>query len=65
LWDGRARPRPPAGDRVALYLQNIPHFQIAMLAAWKACTIVVPINVMNREREMTLLLADSEPRAWS
>lgn len=22
-----------AGDRVALYLQNIPHFQIAILAA--------------------------------
>ncbi len=52
-----------AGDRVALYLQNTPYFLIGMLAAWKAGAIVVPVNPMNREREVGLLLADSTPTA--
>lgn len=51
------------GERVALYLQNVPAFLIAMLAAWKAGAIAVPVNPMNREREIGLLLADSTPRA--
>ncbi|MDT4842180.1 Long-chain-fatty-acid--CoA ligase [compost metagenome] len=49
------------GERVAIQLQNMPHFHIAMLGAWKAGGIVVPINVMNRERELALLLDDVEP----
>jgi len=52
-----------AGDRVALYLQNTPYFVIGMLGAWKAGAIVVPINPMNRERELSLLLGDSRPSA--
>ena len=52
-----------AGDRVALYLQNTPYFLIGMLAAWKAGAIVVPVNPMNREREVGLLLANSTPTA--
>jgi long-chain acyl-CoA synthetase len=52
-----------AGDRVALYLQNVPYFVIGMIAAWKAGGIVVPVNPMNRERELGLLLSDSEPTA--
>ncbi len=52
-----------AGDRVALFLQNVPYFLIAMLAAWKAGAIVVPVNPMNRERELGLLLEDSRPSA--
>jgi long-chain acyl-CoA synthetase len=52
-----------AGDRVALYLQNTPYFVVAMVAAWKAGAIVVPINPMNREREVGLLLADARPTA--
>ncbi|HEY2050543.1 MAG TPA: AMP-binding protein [Caulobacteraceae bacterium] len=51
------------GDRVALYLQNTPAFFIGMLAGWKAGAIVVPINPMNRAREMGLLLADAAPKA--
>jgi long-chain acyl-CoA synthetase len=51
------------GDRVALYLQNTPAFFVGMIAAWKAGAIVVPINPMNRAREMGLLLADSAPKA--
>src|SRR4051794_31009570 len=33
-----------AGDRVALYLQNVPQFVLALLAAWKAGAIAVPVN---------------------
>jgi long-chain acyl-CoA synthetase len=51
------------GDRVALFLQNVPAFPLAMLAAWKLGAAVVPINPMNREREVALLLADSTPKA--
>ena len=52
-----------AGDRVALYLQNVPAFMIGMIAAWKAGAIAVPVNPMNREREIGLLLTDSKPKA--
>jgi long-chain acyl-CoA synthetase len=51
------------GDRVGLYLQNVPQFLIATLAAWKAGAIVVPINPMNKHRELDLLLRDSGARA--
>jgi long-chain acyl-CoA synthetase len=51
------------GDRIALYLQNVPYFPIAMIAAWKAAGVVVPVNPMNRERELGLLLADARPAA--
>jgi long-chain acyl-CoA synthetase len=51
-----------AGDRVALYLQNVPQFVIGLLGAWKAGGIAVPVNPMNRQRELELLLADSGAR---
>jgi long-chain acyl-CoA synthetase len=51
------------GDRVAIYLQNTPHFPIAALASWKLGAIGVPVNPMNREREVSLILADCRPRA--
>jgi long-chain acyl-CoA synthetase len=47
------------GDRVAIYLQNIPQFVIGMIAIWKAGAIMVSINPMYREREVTGLLNDS------
>ena len=50
------------GDRVALYLQNVPQFVIAQLGTWKAGGIAVSINPMNRERELELLLKDSGAR---
>jgi long-chain acyl-CoA synthetase len=52
-----------AGDRLAVYLQNVPQFVIAMLAAWKAGGIMVSINPMNKAREVKLLLDDSGARA--
>ena len=36
------------GDRVALYLQNVPQFVIGMLATWKAGGVAVPVNPMYR-----------------
>jgi long-chain acyl-CoA synthetase len=50
------------GDRVALYLQNVPQFLICVMGAWKAGAIGVSINPMNRARELTLLLEDSQTR---
>jgi long-chain acyl-CoA synthetase len=51
------------GDRVALFLQNVPQFVIAMLAAWKLGAIAVPVNPMLKERELRYQLADSGARA--
>ncbi|WP_321816327.1 MULTISPECIES: class I adenylate-forming enzyme family protein [unclassified Paraburkholderia] len=50
------------GDRVAIYLQNVPQFVIALVAAWKIGAIAVPVNPMNRSRELRVLLADSAAR---
>jgi long-chain acyl-CoA synthetase len=47
------------GDRVAMYLQNVPQFIIGLIGVWKAGGIAVSINPMNRERELDLLLKDS------
>lgn len=51
------------GDRVALFLQNVPQFVIAMLAAWKLGAVVVPVNPMLKERELRYILADSGAKA--
>lgn len=51
------------GDRLAVYLQNVPQFLLATLGAWKAGGIVVPVNPMNRQRELLLILEDSRPKA--
>jgi long-chain acyl-CoA synthetase len=50
------------GDRLALYLQNVPQFVIGLVGTWKAGGIAVNINPMNRERELELLLQDSGAR---
>ena len=51
------------GDRIALFLQNVPQFVIAMLAAWKLGAIAVPVNPMLKERELRYVLADSGAKA--
>ena len=51
------------GDRLALYLQNTPGFVIGLLAGWKLGAIPVPINPMNRQRELTMMFADCTPAA--
>jgi len=47
------------GDRVGLYLQNVPAFVIAMVAAWKAGAIMVSVNPMYKAREVREILDDS------
>lgn len=48
-----------AGERVAIYAQNVPQFVIAQLGTWKAGGIAVSVNPMNRQRELELILSDS------
>ncbi len=50
-----------AGDRVTVILQNVPHFVIALVAAWKIGAIPVPANPMYRRDELAKLFADCEP----
>jgi long-chain acyl-CoA synthetase len=47
------------GDRLAIYLQNVPQFVIAMIAAWKAGGIAVSVNPMLKRKELAELLGDS------
>jgi long-chain acyl-CoA synthetase len=51
------------GDRLALFLQNVPQFVIALLAAWKLGAIAVPVNPMLKERELRYVLADAGAKA--
>lgn len=50
------------GDRVALLMQNVPQFWVAMLAAWKAGAVVVPLNPMFKAQELEYHLCDSGAR---
>jgi long-chain acyl-CoA synthetase len=47
------------GDRLAVFLQNVPQFTVAMVATWKAGGIMVSVNPMLKHKEVTALLADS------
>lgn len=48
------------GDRLATYMQNVPQVLIAVIGAWKAGGIVVSVNPMSRQRELSELLGDCE-----
>jgi long-chain acyl-CoA synthetase len=50
-------------DRVALYMQNVPQFMVAVLAVWKLGAIAVPVNPMLKERELAYVIGDSEAKA--
>lgn len=49
------------GDRLALYMQNIPQFFVVLLATWKCGGTAVTVNPMNRSRELGLILNDAQP----
>jgi malonyl-CoA/methylmalonyl-CoA synthetase len=51
------------GDRLACFLQNRVEVIDLWLAGVKLGVILVPINVLYRERELTHILADSAPTA--
>jgi len=50
------------GDRLGIYLQNVPQFPIAMLATWKAGGIIVSISPMLKHKELAAQLTDSGAR---
>jgi long-chain acyl-CoA synthetase len=50
------------GDRVAIYLPNIPAFALAYLAAQKAGAISVSINSIFKVEEVAFILEDSTPK---
>jgi long-chain acyl-CoA synthetase len=47
------------GDRVAIFLQNVPQYPIALLAAWKLGAIAVACNPMLRGAELAKQLDDA------
>ncbi|MFF8615492.1 class I adenylate-forming enzyme family protein, partial [Streptomyces sp. NPDC015350] len=51
------------GDRVAIMLQNTPQFVLALLGAWKAGAVVVPLNPMYKSGEVGHVLKDAEVTA--
>jgi len=50
------------GDRVALYLQNTPHYVVGFYGILRANAVVVPLNPMLVEEELSFLLADCGAR---
>jgi len=47
------------GDRLAVMLQNVPQFVVAVLAAWKAGGAVIPVNPMYKQAELAHILTDA------
>ena len=47
------------GDRIGLYLQNIPQFIIGQFGIWKSGGIIVPLNPMYREKELSYYFRDA------
>jgi malonyl-CoA/methylmalonyl-CoA synthetase len=52
-----------AGDRLAVYLGNRVAFIDLFLACARTGIILVPINILYREREVSHIVADAEPKA--
>ncbi|WP_101297598.1 long-chain-fatty-acid--CoA ligase [Halegenticoccus soli] len=70
LWDrigafasGLAERGVEPGDRVAVYLPNLPQFVIAFHGTLRAGGVVVPMNPQYKAREIGHLLADSGAKA--
>ncbi|HEU4567678.1 MAG TPA: AMP-binding protein, partial [Marmoricola sp.] len=52
------------GDKVALTCPNLPYFPIVYYGILKAGAVVVPMNVLNKAREVTYYLEDSGAKAY-
>jgi long-chain acyl-CoA synthetase len=55
------------GDRVGIMLPNVPQFALAYYGALRAGCIVVPMNVLLKQREVGYYLGDSQAKlvfAW-
>lgn len=62
LADSLVRHGVRRGDRVALYLPNIPAFALAYLAGLRAGAIVVSINSIFKWEEVRYIVNDSRPK---
>ena len=62
LADAMAKTGVSAGDRIALYLPNIPAFVLAYLASLKLGAIAVSVNAIFKAEEVAYILKDSNPR---
>ena len=51
-----------AGDRLAVYLENRVEFIDLFLACSRLGVILVPINVLYRDREVAHIIGDAEPK---
>jgi long-chain acyl-CoA synthetase len=51
-------------DRVAIQLQNVPEYAIAIIAAWRAGAAAVTVNPMATRADVLYLIADSGARAY-
>jgi malonyl-CoA/methylmalonyl-CoA synthetase len=51
-----------AGDRICVYLENCVEMIDLFLAAAKSGIIFVPVNILYKEREITHILSDAEPK---
>ncbi|MGN6781710.1 MAG: long-chain-fatty-acid--CoA ligase [Marmoricola sp.] len=52
------------GDRVALSCPNLPYFPVVYYGILKAGGVVVPMNVLNKAREVTYYLDDADVKAY-
>lgn len=52
------------GDRVALTCPNLPYFPIVYFGALKVGAVVVPLNVLNKAREVTYYLDDASASVY-
>jgi malonyl-CoA/methylmalonyl-CoA synthetase len=52
-----------AGDRLAVYLENRVEFIDLFLACTRLGVIFVPINILYRDREVSHIVGDAEPKA--
>src|SRR5207249_5699261 len=55
------------GDRVGIMLPNVPYFPICYYGVLRAGCVVVPMNVLLKEREVAFYLGDPEAKlvfAW-
>jgi malonyl-CoA/methylmalonyl-CoA synthetase len=52
------------GDRLGVYLSNCIEFIDLYLAAIKLGVIFVPVNILYREREVSHILSDAEPKLY-
>ncbi len=51
------------GDRLAIHLPNRVEYIDCLLASIKCGAVLVPINILYRERELAHIVGDAEPRA--